>query len=132
MYACRCGIKVHLKNGEIRFIEGNPDRPLNQGVFCAEGSRGIIKPYSPGRLSGRWITRGAGTAHLGHPARPRIGAWRYPLRQPAGRRCRALCLRAGKDITAPVARMQAQGGNPGLRVREGYLRIPLLASGLRF
>ena len=24
MCACRCGIRVHLRNGEVRYIEGNP------------------------------------------------------------------------------------------------------------
>jgi anaerobic selenocysteine-containing dehydrogenase len=24
MCACRCGIKVHLRDGEIRYIDGNP------------------------------------------------------------------------------------------------------------
>ncbi|MEW6678851.1 MAG: molybdopterin oxidoreductase family protein [Pseudomonadota bacterium] len=51
MCACRCGIKVHLQNGQVRFIEGNPDHPLNQGVLCAKGSSGIMKQYSPGRLT---------------------------------------------------------------------------------
>jgi sulfite dehydrogenase (quinone) subunit SoeA len=51
MCACRCGIKVHLKNGEVRFIEGNIDHPLNQGVLCAKGSSGIMKQYSPARLT---------------------------------------------------------------------------------
>ncbi len=51
MCACRCGIKVHLKNGEVRFIEGNVDHPLNQGVLCAKGSSGIMKQYSPARLT---------------------------------------------------------------------------------
>lgn len=51
MCACRCGIRVHLKNGEVRYIEGNPDHPLNQGVICAKGSAGIMKQYSPARLT---------------------------------------------------------------------------------
>ena len=38
MCACRCGIKVHLKNGDIRYIEGNRDHPVNRGVLCAKGS----------------------------------------------------------------------------------------------
>ncbi len=59
MCACRCGIKVHLKNGEVRFIEGNADHPLNQGVLCAKGSSGIMKQYSPGRLT-RPLRRKAG------------------------------------------------------------------------
>jgi anaerobic selenocysteine-containing dehydrogenase len=51
MCACRCGIRVHLRNGEVRYIEGNPEHPLNQGVICAKGSSGIMKQYSPARLS---------------------------------------------------------------------------------
>ncbi len=51
MCACRCGIKVHLRDGEVRFIEGNPNHPLNQGVICAKGSAGIMKQVSPGRLT---------------------------------------------------------------------------------
>jgi len=51
MCACRCGIRVHLRDGEVRYIEGNPNHPLNQGVICAKGSSGIMKQYSPGRLT---------------------------------------------------------------------------------
>jgi len=51
MCACRCGINVTLENGEIRYIEGNPDHPLNKGVICAKGSSGIMKQYSPARLT---------------------------------------------------------------------------------
>ncbi|MGA0810844.1 MAG: hypothetical protein ACO3PA_07515, partial [Burkholderiaceae bacterium] len=32
MCACRCGINVHVKEGEVKFIEGNPNHPLNKGV----------------------------------------------------------------------------------------------------
>jgi len=51
MCACRCGIRVTLRDGEIRFIEGNPDHPINKGVICAKGSSGILKQYSPARLT---------------------------------------------------------------------------------
>src|SRR5487761_2117778 len=51
MCACRCGIRVHLRNGEVRYIEGNPDHPLNKGVICAKGGSGIMKQYSPARLT---------------------------------------------------------------------------------
>ncbi|TXF12118.1 sulfite dehydrogenase subunit SoeA [Pelomicrobium methylotrophicum] len=51
MCACRCGIRVHLLNGEVRYIEGNPEHPLNKGVICAKGSSGIMKQYSPARLT---------------------------------------------------------------------------------
>jgi anaerobic selenocysteine-containing dehydrogenase len=51
MCACRCGIRVHLRDGEVRYIDGNPNHPLNQGVICAKGSSGIMKQYSPARLT---------------------------------------------------------------------------------
>ena len=51
MCACRCGIRVTLRDGEIRHIEGNPYHPHNQGVICAKGASGIMKQYSPARLS---------------------------------------------------------------------------------
>src|SRR3546814_18679071 len=51
MCACRCGINVYRKNGKIRYLEGNPDHPVNKGVLCAKGSAGIMQHYSPARLS---------------------------------------------------------------------------------
>jgi anaerobic selenocysteine-containing dehydrogenase len=51
MCACRCGIKVHLKDGAIRYIEGDRDHPVNKGVLCAKGSAGIMNHYSPARLT---------------------------------------------------------------------------------
>ncbi len=50
MCACRCGIKVHLKDGLVRYIEGNKDHPINKGVLCGKGSSGIMQHYSPARL----------------------------------------------------------------------------------
>ncbi|WP_419901948.1 molybdopterin oxidoreductase family protein [Kiloniella sp.] len=50
MCACRCGIKVHLRGDQIRYIEGNPDHPVNKGVLCAKGSAGIMQHNSPARL----------------------------------------------------------------------------------
>ncbi len=51
MCACRCGINVHLKNNRIKYIEGNPNHPVNKGVLCAKGSAGIMQHYSPARLT---------------------------------------------------------------------------------
>ena len=50
MCACRCGIKVTLENDRIRFIQGNRNHPVNQGVLCAKGSAGIMKQYSAAKL----------------------------------------------------------------------------------
>jgi anaerobic selenocysteine-containing dehydrogenase len=51
MCACRCGIRVHLRDGAVRYIDGNPKHPLNQGVICAKGASGIMKQVSPARLT---------------------------------------------------------------------------------
>jgi len=51
MCACRCGIRVHVREGKVRYIEGNPEHPLNKGVICAKGASGIMKQYSPARLT---------------------------------------------------------------------------------
>ncbi|PKM14398.1 MAG: formate dehydrogenase [Gammaproteobacteria bacterium HGW-Gammaproteobacteria-2] len=50
MCACRCGIKVWLKDGKLRYIQGNPAHPVNRGVLCAKGAAGIMQHYSPARL----------------------------------------------------------------------------------
>ncbi len=50
MCACRCGIDVHVKDGKIRYINGNKDHPVNRGVLCGKGSAGIMQHYSPARL----------------------------------------------------------------------------------
>ena len=51
MCACRCGIKVYLKDGTVKYIEGNRDHPVNKGVICGKGASGIKQHYSPARLS---------------------------------------------------------------------------------
>ena len=50
MCACRCGIKVWMDDGKVRYIQGNPAHPVNQGVICAKGASGIMQHYSPARL----------------------------------------------------------------------------------
>ncbi len=51
MCACRCGIEVTLDGAELRFIQGNRNHPVNQGVLCAKGSAGIMKQLSPAKLA---------------------------------------------------------------------------------
>ncbi len=50
MCACRCGIDVHVRDGKVRYINGNKDHPVNRGVLCGKGSAGIMQHYSPARL----------------------------------------------------------------------------------
>ena len=50
MCAFRCVINFHIQSGKVKYIEGNKDHPVNQGVLCAKGSAGIMQIYSPARL----------------------------------------------------------------------------------
>ncbi len=82
MCACRCGIRVHLRDGKIRYIEGNPDHPVNRGVLCGKGSAGIMTHYSPARLRAplkRVGGRGAGEfAEISWVPRPTHTSSRSP------------------------------------------------------
>lgn len=59
MCACRCGIRVHFRDGKPAYIDGNPAHPLNKGVICAKGASGLMKQKSPARLT-RPLRRKAG------------------------------------------------------------------------
>src|SRR5450631_4130665 len=50
MCACRCGIEVFLKDGRVRYIQGNRTHPINKGVICGKGAAGIMQHNSPARL----------------------------------------------------------------------------------
>ena len=50
MCACRCGIRVHLKDRKVVYIDGNRDHPVNKGIICGKGAAGIKQHYSPARL----------------------------------------------------------------------------------
>src|SRR5437870_1803334 len=50
MCACRCGIKVHLKDGAIRYTEGNRNHPVNRGVISGKSASGIMQQHSPAKL----------------------------------------------------------------------------------
>ena len=60
MCACRCGIKVTVENEKVRYIQGNPEHPINKGVLCAKGNSGIMKQESPAKLKSPLLRR-AGT-----------------------------------------------------------------------
>jgi anaerobic selenocysteine-containing dehydrogenase len=48
-----CGIRVHLKDGVVVEIEGDPDCPTNRGRLCPRGALSAIPGYySPHRIKG--------------------------------------------------------------------------------
>jgi len=49
---CRfhCGVLLHLANGKVTRIEGDPEHPVNKGNICIRGLASIELPYNPHRL----------------------------------------------------------------------------------
>jgi len=45
-----CGILVHVKDGKVIGLEGNPIHPQNRGLMCAKGKAGIMNLYNPNRV----------------------------------------------------------------------------------
>lgn len=45
-----CGLLVHVQEGKIIKIEGDPECPLNRGAICAKGRAQIERLYHPDRL----------------------------------------------------------------------------------
>ncbi len=133
MCACRCGIKVHLKDGRIRYIEGNRDHPVNKGVLCAKGSAGIMNHYSPARLTKplkRVGERGAGAfveieweVALGIACR-----WLGNIRRTDPKR---LAFFTGRDQSQALTGWWAsQFGTPNYAAHGGFCSVNMAAAGL--
>jgi len=45
-----CGVLVHLKDGHITKIEGDPDFPTNRGTMCSKGLATLQLVYHPDRI----------------------------------------------------------------------------------
>ena len=108
MCACRCGINVHMKGGEVAYIEGNRDHPVNRGVLCAKGSAGIMQHLSPARLKAplkRVGPRGSGEFEeiSWDEALQLARSWLEPLRETAPEK---LAFFTGRD---QASRSQAGG-----------------------
>jgi anaerobic selenocysteine-containing dehydrogenase len=45
-----CGVLVHVQDGRVTKVEGDPDAPLNKGVLCPKGYASVEYLYHPDRL----------------------------------------------------------------------------------
>jgi sulfite dehydrogenase (quinone) subunit SoeA len=133
MCACRCGIRVHLKDGRIRYIEGNPDHPVNRGVLCGKGSAGIMQHYSPARLKSPLLRvgeRGAGTfKEIGWDEALRIATdWLRPIRSSDPRK---LAFFTGRDQSQALTGFWAKDfGTPNFAAHGGFCSVDMAAAGL--
>ena len=133
MCACRCGINVHLRDGKIRYIEGNRDHPVNQGVLCAKGSAGIMQHYAPSRLSTpmkRVGPRGAGEFEpiSWEEALQTATDWLQPIREtdPA-----KLAFFTGRDQSQGLTGWWAQMfGTHNFAAHGGFCSVNMAAAGI--
>lgn len=59
MCTVRCPIKVHVRNGQVSFIEGNPHVPAMKGAVCPRGAAGTGLIYDNERPQTPLIREGA-------------------------------------------------------------------------
>jgi len=133
MCACRCGIKVHLKNGGIRYIEGNRDHPVNRGVICGKGASGIMQQHSPAKL--RKPLRRVGDRGSGEfreiewqEAIATAVGWLSPIRE---RDPRKLAFFTGRDQSQSLTGFwAAQFGTPNFAAHGGFCSVNMAAAGM--
>ena len=133
MCACRCGIRVHIKDGRLRYIEGNPEHPVNKGVLCAKGSAGIMQHYSPARLKKplkRVGERGSGEfVEIEWDEALQIATdWLRPVRE---RNPDELAFFTGRDQSQALTGWWAQAfGTVNYAAHGGFCSVNMAAGGL--
>ncbi|HHB83908.1 MAG TPA: formate dehydrogenase [Devosia sp.] len=133
MCACRCGINVHLKDGKVKYIEGNKDHPVNKGVLCAKGSAGIMQHYSPARLKApmkRVGERGSGEFEeiSWEEAFEIATGWLAPIRENAPEK---LAFFTGRDQSQSMTGWWAQAyGTPNYAAHGGFCSVNMATAGI--
>jgi sulfite dehydrogenase (quinone) subunit SoeA len=133
MCACRCGIKVYLRDGKVRYIEGNRDHPVNKGVLCGKGSAGIMQHYAPSRLRAprkRVGPRGSGEFQeiSWDEALSLATEWLGEVRENDPRK---LAFFTGRDQSQSLTGWWAmQFGTPNFAAHGGFCSVNMAAGGL--
>ena len=133
MCACRCGIRVFLKDGQIRYIQGNRDHPVNKGVLCGKGAAGIMNHLSPARLrkpSKRVGPRGSGEFEEieWEEALSTATTWLGDIRKTDPKK---LAFFTGRDQSQSLTGWWAkQYGTPNFAAHGGFCSVNMAAGGL--
>jgi anaerobic selenocysteine-containing dehydrogenase len=133
MCACRCGIKIHMLDGAIRYIEGNRDHPVNRGVICGKGASGIMQQMSPAKLTKplmRVGERGAGEFREieWEEALTTAAAWLAKIRAEDPKK---LAFFTGRDQSQSLTGYwAAQFGTPNFAAHGGFCSVNMAAAGM--
>ena len=133
MCACRCGIDVRMRGGEVAYIEGNRAHPVNRGVLCAKGSAGLMQHRSPARLRAplrRVGPRGSGEFEeiTWGEALSTAAAWLGEVRAADPKR---LAFFTGRDQSQSFTSWWAQAfGTPNYAAHGGFCSVNMAAAGI--
>jgi len=133
MCACRCGIRVHLRDGAIRYIDGNPHHPINRGVICGKGASGIMQQHSPAKLTKplmRVGERGAGEFREieWDEAIATAVEWLSSIRSTDPKK---LAFFTGRDQSQSLTGYwAAQFGTPNFAAHGGFCSVNMAAAGM--
>ena len=133
MCACRCGIRVHLTGGEIRFIDGNPNHPVNKGVLCAKGSAAIMQQHSPAKLRKPLIRSGPrGSGQFREiewsEALETATGWLSQIRHSDPKK---LAFFTGRDQSQALTGLWAKEfGTPNFAAHGGFCSVNMAAAGM--
>ncbi|MCY3877585.1 MAG: molybdopterin oxidoreductase family protein [Rhodobacteraceae bacterium] len=133
MCACRCGVDVHVRDGRIRYIQGNRDHPVNKGVLCAKGSAGMLHLESPARLRApllRTGPRGSGQFEeiSWEQALRTASDWLAETRK---RNPKRLAFFTGRDQSQALTGWWAQQyGTPNHAAHGGFCSVNMAAGGI--
>jgi anaerobic selenocysteine-containing dehydrogenase len=122
-----------MKGDQIRYIEGNRDHPINQGVLCAKGSAGIMQHLSPARLRAplkRVGPRGSGEFEeiSWQEALTIATDWLAPIRAKDPKK---LAFFTGRDQSQALTGWWAQQfGTPNFAAHGGFCSVNMAAAGI--
>jgi anaerobic selenocysteine-containing dehydrogenase len=116
-----------------RYIEGNPDHPVNKGVICAKGAAGIMQHYSPARLTKPLLRvgeRGSGEFREieWEEALRTATLWLSEVRNTDPKK---LAFFTGRDQSQGLTGWwAAQFGTPNYAAHGGFCSVNMAAAGL--
>ena len=124
---------LHVRDGKVRYIEGNRKHPINRGVICAKGAAGIMNHYAPSRLSKPLLRvgeRGKGEFREieWEEAFAVAVSWLKPLRDNDPRQ---LAFFTGRDQSQSFTGWWAQQfGTPNYAAHGGFCSVNMAAAGI--
>ncbi len=122
-----------MKDGQVAYIEGNRDHPVNKGVLCGKGSSGIMQHTAPSRLRAplkRVGPRGSGEfEEISWDEAMKITVqWLGPLRETDPKQ---LAFFTGRDQSQSLTSWFAQAyGTPNYAAHGGFCSVNMAAAGI--